>query len=328
VASTPPTAYADHARRNSQAYPFIQFTLNELPLQELAIDLLYHLPAASEQLLRATALVCLGDAYPAPAAARLLDVLAAKAAAGGADPGAFCGLLLNVLSGHSVAGLLQRSWQRHEALVGAGCAAALQLGDPAAAAAALLPPLAAAADAQGDSGERRGCWAAYGLLRLVAALLEAAAARQQPLQLPAQVAAALPHLLLSFLAGGPQAAAGGGGTLDGQAATALCLRLLCLQPGALLPPLLEALPASLAPQQPSGEAAEPRQPAAPALSAALQLLQALLQEQRLRAALLEQQAAVRAALAACQAAAEAAGGHEAREQVTRLLALTGTVLGS
>ena len=56
--------------------------------QELAVDLLYHFPAASEQLLRAAAVVCLGDTYPASTALRLLDVLSAKAAAGAADSAA------------------------------------------------------------------------------------------------------------------------------------------------------------------------------------------------------------------------------------------------
>lgn len=316
------------------------------------MDLLYHFPAASEQVLRAAAVVCLGDAFPAATAVRLLEVLAARAAAGNADPATFCGLLLSVLSGGSAAGLRQRSWPRHAALAGAACAAALRLGPPAAVAATLLPPLLAAAgeDAVFGGGSGGG-WTAYGLLRLAVALAAASAAAQEELVLPFPVMAALPRLMVQLQAccrqqeqqpqQQPEGSMGGSGgeALDSQAATALCLQLLCLQPQRLLPPLLAELPASLAAarQAQQGEGATPQAAASGAAEAmlptALQLLLAVVREQRLREALLEEQEGVHAALAVCKAACEAAGSatHSARdwqERLRQLEALCGAVLAA
>ncbi|KAL4853850.1 Testis-expressed protein 10 [Chlorella vulgaris] len=300
-----------------------------LPLatQEQAADLLYHFPAATVQLLRAAAAVALGGAYPTSTAVRLFEVLAARAAAGAAEPAAFCGLLLNLLSGSSSAGLRQCSWQRHAALVAAACSAALRLGDPAAVAAALLPPML---EACADSGNGDGSWATYGLLHLIAALAPAAAVAQQPLQLPAAVVAALPRLILQPLAGCWQGAGDGGGgdsQLPRETVVELCLQLVCLlPPNQLLQPLLEAVPGSLV-SQIGAEAG-----GGALLSATLHLLQALLQEQRLRLELFERQAAVRAALEACKAPCEAVGGATeagaaALVQLRHLEALCGAVLG-
>lgn len=320
-------------------------------VQELAVDLLFHFPAASEQVLRAAALVCLGDAYPPSTAARLLDVLSAKAAAGAADPGAFCGLLLNVLSGRSAAGPRQRSWARHEALAGAACRAALALGAPADVGAALLPPLLAACGADcatgtgsssnGSSGSSGSPWAAYGLLQLTLTLAQAAAAAQHAWQPPPEVSAALPGLMLHLQlscqrqqqdasADPPPPGSAADGTagssdappvmLSTQQASALCLRLLSLQPTPLLPQLLAAVAGGV-------------QADAWLLPAALHLLLALLREPGLRAALLEEQAGVQGAVAACRAAAEAAGGatlggRGCQEQLRQAEGLCAAVLGA
>ncbi|KAL4439859.1 hypothetical protein ABPG75_002860 [Micractinium tetrahymenae] len=324
-------------------------------VQELAVDLLFHFPSASEQLLRTAALVCLGGAFPTSTAVRLLEVLSAKAASGAAEPVAFCGLLLNVLSGSSAAGLRQRSWARHEALVAAACRAALGLGGPAEVGAALLPPLLAActdgssgASDSEDGSSNSSTWAAYGLLQLAITLAQAAAAAQQPWQPPQAVAAALPGLMLQLQltcqqqqqqqqqegAASQQPGSAGAGTttsssgspallLSSAEASALCLRLLVLQPGLLLPQLLAAVSSGLL-----GAQAD-----ASLLPVALQLLLALLREPGLRAALLEEQAAVQAAVAACRAAAEAAGGatlggRGCQEQLRQVEGLCAAVLGS
>ncbi|PRW33261.1 Testis-expressed sequence 10 [Chlorella sorokiniana] len=301
--------------------------LGSLPgnVQDLAVDLLFHFPTASDQLLRTAAVVCLGDAFPPATACRLLGVLAAKAAAGGADPAAFAGLLLNVLSSSSAAGLQQLSWPRHAALVAVACDAAMQLGAPEAVAASLLPPLLECA----SSGEGSS-WAAYGLLQLCTRL--AAEAAQQPWQPAGPAAAALPHLMLQLQSScQPPAAAtaggeagGNGGRLDGADSTALCLRLVCLLPAQLLPALLAAAAESVA-----ASTAEQQQQLLPA---ALQLLAALLRQQPLHVALLEQQQAVQAALAACRAVCQAAGGdsqvgRQWQEQLRQVEVAAVAVLG-
>jgi hypothetical protein len=234
-------------------------------------------------------------------------------------------LLLNVLSGQSTADLRQASWQRHVALVGAACAAAARLGEPPAVAAALLPPLAtlasgggATAEAATSSGEAAvlettSCdpWAAFGLLQLTITLAEAAAAAEQPLESPAAVAERVPRLMLGLLASAakaenqPAQGSGGGGGFSADVVLSVCLRLVMAQPQ-LLPSLLAAIPASMVtPSQQAADAAS----GAPLLPAALQLLQGLLQEQRLRAALLDQRPAMHAALAACRTASGEAGGE-------------------
>lgn len=301
-------------------------------IQELAVDLLYHFPAASKQVLQAAAVVCLhSDAYPASTAIRLLDALGAKAAAGGADPADFGSLLLNVLSGTSRAGLQQQCWRRHEALVGAACRAALQLGDPLTVGASLLPQLLECAQGRAPSSSGSGQvsgWAAYGLLQLCAVLAGAAAAAQQAWQPPAEIAGALPLLMLRLLASSqPAAAEGSGGSaqaLGTAEAAALCLRLVSLQPQALLPALLAAVPSSLQ---------APPDAASPPLPAALALLAMLLREQTVREALLEQQAAVQAALDACRTASAVVGsasqaGREWQDQLRHLEATCIAVLGS
>ena len=68
------------------------------------------------------------------------------------------------------------------------------------------------------------------------------------------------------------------------------------------------------------------------LPAALQLLAALLREQPLHEALLEQAAAVQAALSACRAACEAAGsdsqgGRDWQERLRQVEAAAAAVLG-
>ena len=328
-----PLTQCEHARTPAPASTSLLLTLHRLhflfrppsfffSLQDLAVDLLYHFPAASEQLLRAAAVVCLGDAYPASTALRLLDVLSAKAGAGAADAAAFAGLLLNLLSGASQAGLHQRSWARHEALVGAACRAALGLGEPAAVAAALLPPLLGAA----AGGSR---WAAYGLLQLSVAVAAAVAGAEQEWQLEEALAAALPRLMLQLhVSCQQQQAAAAQDDLGSQQATALCLRLLALQARQLLPLLLTAVSSSLAAGPDAGAASG----SSSLLPAALHLLLAMLREQALLEPLLDQQAAVQAALAACRAAAEAAGsamqsGRDCREQLCQLEALCAAVLG-
>lgn len=323
-------------------------------MQELAVDLLFHFPSVSEQLLRTAALVCLGEAFPTATAVRLLDVLSAKAASGAAEPAAFCGLLLNVLNGSSAVGLRQRSWARHEALVAAACRAALALGGAAEVGRALLPPLVSSALGSGPAvdsleggigyvGGSGSVWAAYGLLQLTTTLAQAAAAAQQPWQPPPEVSAALPgpmlHLQLSCQrqqqdaaaeppsSGGDAAATVASGVpslvLGTQEAPALCLRLLSLQPTPLLPQLLAALAGSV------------RAPQADALllPAALELLLALLREPGLRPALLEVQAGVHGAVAACRAAAGAAGaatlgGRGCQEQLRQAEGLCAAVLGT
>ena len=318
------------------------------PLQELAADLLFHFPSVSDQVLRAAALVCLGDAYPAPTAARLIDVLGAKAAIGGADPAAFCGLLLNALSGASEAGLRCASWARHERLVDAACQAALRLGAPAAAAAALLPPLLALAEGNGasrgsdvSSSSADASWAAYGALQLSAVLATAAAAAQQEWQ-PAE-AAVLPNLMLRLHATSQQQeqhprqqqeqhTAAAGLALSSADATKLCLRLLLAQPQQLLPQLLTAVDSSAASQPKGATEAEAAAEAGGTLPAALALLLGALREPRLHAALHESQAGVAAAVAACRAASEAAGsashgGRACQEELRQLEALCAAVLG-
>lgn len=317
------------------------------------MDLLFHFPSASEQLLRAAALVCLGGTFPTSTATRLLDVLSAKAASGAADPASFCGLLLNVLSGSSRAGLRQRCWARHEALVDAACSAALGLGPPAEVASALLPPLLAfcapsVADASAGQDSRidggtSSVWAAYGLLHLTTALARAAAAAQQPWQPPQAVAAALPRLVLQLQLSCQQQQQFAAAELqppDGvdvrttstdapavglstHQASALCLRLLALQPMPLLAELLGTVASSV--QAP--------QAGASLLPAALQLLLALLRDPALREALLEEQAGVQAAVSACRAAAEAEGsatlgGRCSQEQLLQLEGLCAAVLGT
>lgn len=302
--------------------------------QALAVDLLFHFLAASDQLLRTAAVVCLGGTYSPSTAVRLLEVLAAKAAAGGADPAAFAGLLLNVLGGTSTAGLRQSSWPRHAALVAAACGAALQLGPPTAVAAALLPPLLACTSGGPPSDSEGSSWAAYSLLQLCATLAAAAAAAQEPWLPTEPVAAALPELMLQLQAscqpqGAAAAAAGSkaGGSrrqqLDAADSASLCLRLVSLLPQHLLPGLLAAVPSSIA-----GGAA-----AAGLLPAALQLLAAVLREQPLHEALLELQPAVQAALAACKAASQAAGGdsqsgREWQDQLRQVEAAAAAVLGT
>ena len=297
------------------------------PMQDLAVDLLFHFPAASEQLLRTAAVVCLGDAFPTATACRLLGVLAAKAGAGGAEPAAFAGLLLNILSGSSAAGLQQQSWARHAALVSAACDAAMQLGQPEAVAAALLPPLLECASSGAGSS-----WATFSLLQLCTRLAAAAAAAQQPWQPAGPAAAALPQLMLQLQASCQPAAAAasgdaggsGGQQLDAAESTALCLRLVCLLPQQLLPALLAAVAENVA----AGTAEQQGQ----VLPAALQLLAALLRERVLHERLLEQQAAVQAALAACRAACQAAGGdsqsgREWQERLRQVEAAAAAVLG-
>ncbi|GAB4823624.1 hypothetical protein N2152v2_010670 [Parachlorella kessleri] len=195
-------------------------------VQELAVDLIHHLPTLPESLLRTTALLCFSDSYPVAVALRLLDAVASKAAmeeagglatvtppedSSGSEPGAVAaaagatsglgGLLLCLLSGCSKAGLEQAQqaqheagWRRHEAVVQGACRALLGSTHAGPLAAALSGPLLGLCKSSGSARPL------YGALALGTALSAAAQTAENGFLLPSLLAAQLPGVALCFAA--------------------------------------------------------------------------------------------------------------------------------
>lgn len=83
-----------------------------LPVQAVAVDLLYFHDALHECSLRAVGMAALGGAFPPELGARAVDVIAARAAAGAVPPAQWHSLLAALLLGSMSGGEHTTVWQR------------------------------------------------------------------------------------------------------------------------------------------------------------------------------------------------------------------------